>query len=440
MPPKTRYTRCGSINIAYQVVGDGPIDVVLVPGWISNIEVFWEEPSLARFMRRLAGFSRLILFDKRGTGLSDRPTDTPTLEERMEDLRAVMNAVGSTSAAVVGYSEGACMCALFAATYPEKARALVMMGGYPRRTRTADFPIGPPPEEIDAFIGAIEANWGTPFAIDIRAPSKIGNEEFRAWWARLLRMSASPAAATALTRANMDIDIREVLPTIRIPSLVIHATGDRTVPIEGSRYMAARIPGARLVEVDSEDHLPFLDGSDQILEAIEVFLTGTKPAAPSDRRLCTIMFTDIVGSTGLLVEKGDRQWQDLLARHNHSIRVGLSEFKGKEVNTTGDGFVAIFDGPARAIQCASSIVRSTQALGIDVRVGLHTGECEFRDDEISGLALHIAARISDIAPPHEVLVSRTVRDLVAGSGLQFQAFGTHALRGIPDEWQLYKVS
>src|SRR5688572_234589 len=266
MPPKTRYTRCGSINIAYQVVGDGPIDVVLVPGWISNIEVFWEEPSLARFMRRLAGFSRLILFDKRGTGLSDRPTATPTLEERMEDLRAVMDAVGSTSAAVLGYSEGACMCALFAATYPEKARALVMMGGYPRRTRAADFPVGPTREEIDAFIGAIEANWGTPFAIDIRAPSKIGNEEFRSWWARLLRMSASPAAATALTRANMDIDIREVLPTIRVPTLVIHATGDRTVPIEGSRYMAARIPGAHLVEVDSQDHLPFLEGSEEILE------------------------------------------------------------------------------------------------------------------------------------------------------------------------------
>lgn len=439
MGPQTLYTRCGSINVAYQVIGNGPIDVVLVPGWISNIDVIWEQPDFAQFLRRLASLSRLILFDKRGTGLSDRVTDTPMLEERMEDVHAVMNAVGSSRAALVGYSEGGPMCALFAATYPERTRALVMIGSFARRTRASDFPIGPSDEEREQFIDTIEENWGKPFAIDERAPSMAQDEQFRAWWARLLRLSASPAAAVALTRANMDIDAREILPSVRVPTLLLHAKGDRTIPVEHSRYMASRIPGAKLVEIDSSDHLPFLDGSSVILDEIEVFLTGAKPTAITDRVLCTIMFTDIVASTSYLARSGDRRWQEILAAHDNAVRSNLAAFRGCEVNTTGDGFVATFDGPARAVQCASAIVGSVQKLGIAVRIGLHTGECEIQDGRMSGLAFHIASRIADKAPPQGVVVSGTVKDLVAGSGLRFQDFGQHPLKGVPDEWRLFRL-
>jgi pimeloyl-ACP methyl ester carboxylesterase len=439
MAPETLYTRCGSINIAYQVVGEGPIDMVLVPGWVTNVDVFWEEPKFARFLRRLASFSRLILFDKRGTGLSDRVTDTPMLEERMEDVQAVMKAAGSTSAALMGYSEGGPMCALFAATYPEKTRALIVIGGYARRTQTADYPIGPDAAEVERFINAIEENWGRPFTIEDRAPSMAQDEQFRAWWSRFLRMSASPSAAVALTRANMEIDVRNILSSVRVPTLLLHTTGDRAVSIDHSRYMAGRIPGAKLIEIEAGDHLPFLDGSDAILDAIEVFLTGAKHVGVTDRVLCTIMFTDIVESTRLIAQRGDRQWRDLLANHDEAVRAELSAFKGREVNTTGDGFVATFDGPARAVQCASAIVDATRQLGIDVRAGVHTGECEVQASKLSGLAFHIASRVSDLAPARAVLVSRTVKDLVAGSGLRFQDFGVHSLKGVPDEWQLYRV-
>ena len=440
MTPETRYAHCGSINIAYQVIGDGPIDLVLVPGWVSNIDVLWEEPRVARFLRRLASFSRLILFDKRGTGLSDRVTDTPTLEERMEDVRAVMGAVGSSSAALAGYSEGGPMCALFAATYPENADAIIMIGSYPRRTRTVDFPYGQTEKELEAFIDEIEKNWGTPFALKERAPSVLEDQNFRQLWARFLRMSTSPAAAVALTRANMMIDIRDILPSIRTPTLLLHALGDETCTIEFSRYMATKIPGAKLLEIDSRDHLPWLEGSDEILSAIEEFLTGTRPAVASDRILCTILFTDIVGSTQLAAAKGDRLWNDLLQAHNAAVRQELTAFNGREMNTTGDGFVAIFDGPARAVQCAGAIRDAVKELGIDIRVGLHTGECEVRDENLSGLAFHIASRITDLTPSGEILVSRTIKDLVAGSGLAFESFGTHQLMGVPDEWQLYRVT
>ncbi len=440
MTPETRYTHCGAINIAYQVIGDGPRDLVLVPGWVSNIDVFWEEPRLARFLRRLASFARLILFDKRGTGLSDRVTDTPTLEDRMQDVRAVMDAVGSSSATLVGYSEGGPMCALFGATYPEKANGIVMIGSYPRRTRLDDFPFGPDRREIEDFIAAIEDKWGTPFALEERAPSVLHDENFRQWWARLLRLSTSPAAAVALTRANMQIDVRDILPSIRVPALLIHATGDQTCPVDFSRYMAEKIPGAKLVEIDSRDHLPWLEGSDEILSAIEEFVTGGKPAAKSHRKLCTILFTDIVDSTRMLAEKGDQRWGDLLEAHNAAVRQELSDFEGREMNTTGDGFVAVFDGPARAVQCADSIRDAVRRMGIDLRLGLHSGECEVQDDALSGLAFHIASRISDLAPPRQIVVSRTVKDLVAGSGLTFEDFGLHRLKGVPDEWRLYRVT
>jgi len=439
MVPETRYTKCGRINIAYQVVGDGPVDIVLVPGWVSNIDVFWEEPRVSRFLNRLASFSRLILFDKRGTGLSDRVTDTPTLEERMEDVHAVMQAAGSTSAVLIGYSEGGPMCVLFAATYPEMARGIVMIGSYPRRTRTEGFPIGPSAEDRDLFLDQIEENWGKPFALEQRAPSVLGDRQFEQWWARFLRMSTSPAAAVALTKANAEIDVRDILPAVRVPTLLLHATNDLTCPVEFSRYMAEKIPGAQLVEIDAGDHLPWLEGHEQILAEIEEFVTGSKGADISERTLCTILFTDIVGSTQMQAQLGDRRWRDLLDAHNAEIRRDLAVFKGREMNMTGDGFVAIFDGPARGVQCALAIREALPRLGVTPRLGLHCGECEIRGDELSGLAIHIASRISDLAPDGEVLVSRTVKDLVSGSGLRFADFGRHRLAGVPDAWELYRA-
>jgi class 3 adenylate cyclase len=438
--PETHYTKCGTINIAYQVLGEGPLDILLVPGWITNLDILWEEPRLSRFLLRLASFSRLILFDKRGTGLSDRVTNTPTLEERMEDVRSVMAAVGSTEAALVGWSEGGPMCALFAATYPEMTRALVMIGSYPRRFKTEDYPIGPSKEENDAFIASIEDNWGTDFALAVRAPSLLEDSSFRAWWGRYLRMSASPSAAQALTQANSEIDIRDILPSIAVPTLLLHATGDMTLDVEHSRYMVTRIPGARLIEVDSDDHLPWLKGSNAILSNIEDFLTGSNRASVSNRMLCTLLFTDIVSSTEMLERLGDEGWSDLLSQHDEAVRRELTTFSGREIKTTGDGFLATFDGPARAIQCAKAVRQAAAKLGVNVRQGLHTGECEMQGNDLSGLAVHIAARISDLAGTGEILVSRTVRDLVAGSGLTFEGFGLHELKGIEDQWQLYRVT
>lgn len=440
MIPETRYAHSGTVSIAYQVIGEGSLDLVLVPGWVSNIDIFWEEPGLARFLRRLAAFSRLILFDKRGTGLSDRVTATPTLEERMDDVRAVMEAVGSERAALVGYSEGGPMCALFAATYPERTSAIVLIGSYARRTRAEDYPHGPTEAQIRTFIDSIEDAWGTPFALEARAPSMLHDERFRQWWARLLRTSAGPAAAAALTRANMEIDIRDILPSIRVPTLILHAVGDRTLEIGHGRYLASRIPGAQLIEIDSGDHLPWLEGSDAILKNIEEFLTGASAPEDVDRILCTIMFTDIVGSTQRAAANGDRQWRDLLETHNALVRREVAAFKGREVNTTGDGFLVVFDGPARAIRCAEAVREAVRQIGLELHIGLHCGECERQGDDLSGLALNIASRISALAPPGTILVSRTVRDLVAGSGLRFSDFGSHLLEGVPDAWQVYRLA
>ena len=440
MNPETRYTNAGSVTIAYQILGSGPVDIVLVPGWVSNIDIFWEEPRVARFLRRIASYSRLILFDKRGTGMSDRVTDTPTLEERIEDVQAVMDAVGSKRATLIGYSEGGPMCALFAATHPKMVRGLVMIGSYPRRTRSEDFPFGPDEAEAQVFIDGISANWGRPYGIEARAPSLADEPAFRAWWARFLRMSASPAAAVAMTRANAEIDVRHVLPSVRAPTLLIHARHDRVMPIEFSRYMAGMIPGAKLLEYDGVDHLPWADGAETILSAIEEFATGARHEPADDRMLCTIMFTDIVGSTQRLVERGDRDWMSLIESHNSAVRRELASFTGREMNNTGDGFVAIFDGPARAIQCARAIRESTRGLGMDLRFGLHTGECRIRDGYLSGVAVHIASRVSAHAPSGHIVVSRTVKDLVAGSGLVFESIGSHRFKGVPEKWQLYQVA
>lgn len=437
MAPETSYAKSGDIHIGYQVVGDAPLDLVLVPGWISNLECFWEEPSMARFLERLASFSRLILFDKRGTGLSDRVTDSPTLEQRMDDVAAVLDAVGSKRAALLGYSEGGPMCALFAATYPERTTALVMIGSYRRRLRSPDYPWGVSPEEHDAFLETIRNEWGGPVGLGVRAPSVAHDEGFRQWWARLLRMGASPSTALSLTRMNAEIDIRHVLPVIRVPTLILHCEGDRSLDVRGSRYMAERIRGAKYVELPGVDHLPWVGSPDAILDEVEEFLTGVRRGPEPDRVLATIMFTDIVASTQRAADLGDRRWRDVLDSYYAIVRRELIRFRGREVETAGDGFLATFDGPARAIRCACAIRDAVLRLGIQVRAGLHTGECEVKSDKLSGVALHIGARVAANAGPSEVLVSSTVKDLVAGSGIRFDDRGVRVLKGLPGDWRLF---
>jgi class 3 adenylate cyclase len=437
MQPDTRYADSGGVSIAYQVLGEGPRDLVFVPGWVSNIEVYWEEPTMARFLTRLGSFSRLILFDKRGTGLSDRVTDMPSLEVRMDDVRAVMDAVGSEHAALLGTSEGGPMCALFSATYPMRASALIMHAGFPRRTRAPDYPFGPTEQEYRAWVDEMQREWGGPFGLGVRAPSLAADKRFSQWWARLLRMSASPAAATALVTMNGEIDIRHILSAIRVPTLLLHSVRDAAIDIGASRYMAERIPGARLVELSGQDHLVWLDDADAILGEIEEFLTGVRRSDEPDRVLATVLFTDIVGATEKAALLGDRHWRDLLVSHQEVVRRELARFRGREINTAGDGFFAAFDGPARGVRCARAIAEDVRSLGLEIRAGLHTGECEVIGDDMGGIVVHIGARIAAVAAPGEVLVSSTVRDLVAGSGLRFRDHGAATLKGVEGEWKLY---
>lgn len=434
-----RYTRSGDLSIAYQVVGDGPRDIVLVPGWISNIEVFWEEPSVARFFERLASFSRLILFDKRGTGLSDRFSGTPNLEERMDDVRAVMDAAGSTKATLLGYSEGGAMSMLFSATYPERVESLVACACFPRQLPTDDYPFGRTPDMQEQLYKAIKEGWGGPVGCDVRCPSKVNDERYRQWWARWLRLSATSTVAREIIRLNYDIDVRHLLGSIRVPTLLLHAVGDKSVNVGASRYMAERIPGAKLVELPGEDHMPWLSDTDRIVEEIEHFLTGARSAVEVDRVLATVMFTDIVGSTEKAVTLGDHAWRDLLQAHHAKVRAELARYRGREIDTAGDGFLATFDGPARAVRCARAISEAVKSLGIQIRAGLHTGECEMMGESIGGLAVHIGARIAGLAAAGEVMVSSTVKDLVAGSGLTFEDRGRKQLKGVPGEWATYAV-
>jgi len=442
--PQTRYAQApDGVSIAYQVLGDGPRDLVWVPGWVSHLEAAWEEPTLARFFERLASFSRLILFDKRGTGMSDRGSvsELPTLETRMSDVLAVCDAVGSDRAALLGVSEGAPMCALFAATYPGRTTAIILFGGYARRLEAPDYPIGSSLEAREAFHEEIARDWGGPVGLDIRAPSRIHDERFRANWARYLRMGASPAAVLALTRMNAEIDVRPILGSIRVPTLVVHRSGDRTIPVEAGRYLAEHIPKASLVEVPGDDHLPWIGDPDRVLGEIEEFLTGVRHQAEPDRVLATVLFTDIVGSTKRAAELGDKAWGELLHAHHAVVREQLARYGGHEMGTAGDGFLATFDGPARAARCGLAIASAVRQLGLEIRAGLHTGEVEQTPDGgIRGLAVHIGARIGALAKPGEVLASRTVKDLVVGSGLVFEDRGAATLRGVPDEWQLYTVS
>lgn len=439
MEPETKYARSGELFIAYQTLGDGPIDLVFIPGFVWHLEHGWELPEAAAMFRRLASFSRLILFDKRGTGLSDRVSarELPTLEERMDDLRAVLDAVGSERAALVGSWEGGPMSILFAATYPERTSALVLWATPVAFRRSEDYPWALPERADDAE--AFAARWGHGVFRTQLAPSREGDERFARWYGRLERLSASPGAAIALGRMNREIDVRHVLPTIRVPTLVMHRRDDRAHPVEASRYLARRIPGARYVELEGRDHLPFLGDSDAFVGEVQEFLTGARAVPEIDRVLATILFTDVVGSTERARELGDRRWRDLLEALHARVSGEVQRFRGRVVDTAGDGILATFDGPARAIRCAQAIHGLASDLSLSLRSGLHTGECELSGEKVAGIAVHTGARVAALADPGEILVSSTVKDLVAGSGITFQERGAQTLKGIPGEWRLFAV-
>ena len=437
--PEIRYAKSGDVHLAYQIVGDGPRDLVLVPGWVSHLEYEWEEPHFSRFLRRLASFSRLILLDRRGTGLSDRVAALPSLEQRMDDVRAVMDAAGSARAAIFGISEGGPMAMVFGATYPERVSALVLCATFARLTQAPDYPLGVPPEVFRAFSERMRESWGKGATVEGFAPTLAGDPQFRETWARMERSAVSPAGFQALMRIVNETDARGILSAIRVPTLVVHRSGDLIVRVNQARYLAEHIAGARFVEIPGTDHFPWV-GDDAMVDEVEEFLTGARHAAETDRVLATILFSDIVASTEHAARIGDRRWGEVLEGYLSLVRRQLVQFRGREVDTTGDGMLASFDGPARAIRCASAIRAGVRSLGIEVRAGLHTGECAIIGDKVGGIAVHIGARVAAAARPGEVLVSATVKDLVAGSGIDFEPRGVHALKGVPGEWSLYAVS
>ena len=439
MDVDVHYARSGDLRIAYATFGDGPVDFVFVPGWVSHLESWWEADAPARFFRRIASFSRLIMFDKRGTGLSDHFTGVPTLEERSDDVRAVMEAVGSTAAFLCGLSEGGPMSVLFSAAYPDRTRGLILIGSNVRIVKSPDWPYGKTPEEWQEFREGIE-DWGQGGLINLFLPSFAGDERAKRYFSRWQRMSASPSTALALFDANTQIDIRHILPQVQVPTLVIHRTDEPVVSVGNARYAAEHIPGARLLEQPGEDHLPWLGDADGMLDAIEEFVTGSRHHVDEDRILATVLFTDIVDSTRLAAEAGDRRWRELLDAHDEISAREVERFRGRRVKTTGDGMLAVFDGPARGVRCAEAVLDGLAELRVEIRAGLHVGECELRDDDVGGLAVHIGARVAGLAKPSEILVSRTVRDLVAGSGLRFDERGEHELKGVPDRWSLYAVA
>ena len=434
---RTRYAKNGDIHIAYQVHGNGPIDLVLCGGSSTHLEVLWEDPGYRRHCEQLASFTRLICFDKRGMGLSDR-VRVGTLEERMEDVRAVMDAAGSKQAALLGASEGGPLSMLFAATYPERTRALVLCGAEVCERRSEDWPWGEAtPAEFEASMRGLPEHWGAGRGIDWVAPS-IANDATRAWWGKLQTHSMTPGDAQAFMRIAFNIDVRHVAPAIHVPTLIIHRDQDRVCHVENARWLARNISGARYVELQGVDHASFA-GKDDIVPEIQEFLTGSREAVEPNRVLATVLFTDLVGSTELIRERGDLAWRDLVERHNTAVRLELGRFRGTEIDTAGDGFFATFDGPARAIRCAVAIVNALTGLGLKVRAGLHTGECEFMNGRPTGIAVHTGARIAATAGAGEVVVSSTVRDLVAGSGLELVERGVHQLKGIDEPWRLFAV-
>lgn len=437
--PDTKFTQSGEVSIAYQELGGGPLDLVVVPGFVSHLEQAWEDPSYSRFLLQLASFSRLILFDKRGTGFSDRISGIPTLEERMDDVRAVMDAVGSERAALFGISEGGPMSVLFTATYPERASALVLYGSIARGAWAPDYPWGTKEEKMEGWLEGWRKEWGGPYSIGMWAPSMAEDETFRQWWAKYLRLSASPSAVINVFRMNIAIDVRDILPAIRVPTLVLHRTGDQPVGIEQGRYLAEHIPDAKFVELSGDDHLWWVGDSEAIVNEIQVFLTGEQPPVEIDRVLATVLFTDIVDSTKRAAEIGDSKWKDVLDTHNAVMLREIDRFRGRAIRSTGDGYLAVFDGPGRAIRCGSAVRGELGQRGIEIRTGVHTGEIDLMGDDVGGIAVNIAARVLGEAADNEVWVSRTVKDLVVGSGFNFSERGTYSLKGVPGEWSLYSV-
>jgi pimeloyl-ACP methyl ester carboxylesterase len=437
--PTTRYAKNGDVHLAYQILGEGATDLVYLPGIFTHLEHQWEEPSFARFLRRLASFSRLILMDPRGIGLSDQAPELPLMEEQMDDVRAVLDAAGSSRAILLGVSQGGPMAILFAATHPERTAGLILYGSYPTPVRDEDYPWGRTVAWQDEWARQIDEQWGTGRFLPQMAPTMAGDERFRTWWARMERLAAGPGNALAYVRRQMGTDVRAALPAIRVPTLVLQRQDDSFRDAGNGRYLASRIPGARLVELAGVDHLPYVGDADEVLGAIEEFVTGARGEPPGDRVLATLLFTDIVDSTKVAAELGDAKWREVLERHHAAIRRELDRFRGREIDTAGDGFFAMFDGPARAVRCAMAARDAVRELGVEVRAGLHTGEVELSGSKASGLAVHIGARIGALAGAGEVLVSGTVKDLVVGSGIEFEPRGEHELKGVPGSWPLFAV-
>jgi class 3 adenylate cyclase len=428
--PVTRYAKSGGVHIAYQVFGGGSIDLVFAPGFISHIENYWDHPELARWLLRLGSFARVVIFDKRGTGLSDPVPEIPSLEQRMDDVRAVMDAVEIESAALLGISEGGALAALFAATYPERCQRLVLYGAFARWPITTD--------AIEPYLKYADRDWGTGRSLPIWAPSRRDDSSLQQWWGRFERLGASPSAAMAVLQMASQIDITEILSSVHVPTLIIHCTEDTLINVECGRFLAQHIPGARLIELPGEDHLFFVH--ERIGDCIQEFLTGSVAIAESRRVLATVLFTDIVDSTARAEAIGDQRWHNVLDAHHTTVRRELARYRGNEIRSLGDGFLATFDGPARAVRCACAISEAVRLLDIQVRCGLHTGEVETAGDDVQGIAVHIASRVCALAEAGEILVSRTVKDLVAGSGLHFKQRGKHSLKGLQEPMELYGAS
>jgi pimeloyl-ACP methyl ester carboxylesterase len=435
--PIVKYAKSGDVNIAYQVVGEGPFDLVFVPGFTSHLDLNWEPP-LVHTIKRVSSFCRLILFDKRGTGLSDPVDDPPPLEVRMDDVRGVMDAAGSDRAAILGFSEGGAMAMLFAATYPERTRALVLWGAMARTTYADDYTFAPPLEAyLESAVELLLPNWGGGVFSEIYTPSIAGTAGELAEAARQERLGASPGALVKIVTMYMDVDVRHVVGAIKVPTLVMHARGDRVVNVRHGRWLAEHISGAKYLEMPGIDHSVFSTNPDPVIDEIEEFLTGARPVVEPDRVLATVMFTDIVASTEKAAELGDQKWRELLEDHQRIVRTAFDQHRGREVKTIGDGFLATFDGPARAVRCGQAIVERVRSLGLETRVGLHSGEVEVMGSDVGGIAVHIASRVGSIAGPGEVLVSETVKGITAGSGIVFEDRGEHELKGVPDTWRLF---
>jgi class 3 adenylate cyclase len=447
VPPKTRYARSGEVSIAYQVTGAGSFDLVYVPATSHHVELNWESPPVARFLERLGSLGRLIVFDKRGTGMSDRVAGSPTLEARMDDIRAVMDAADSERAVLFGAADGGQLCLLFAATYPERTRALVLWHTPPSFSRSAELPFLRSRGEQEQFHEELGRLWGEPGFVEriIRRTNPDASDEEVSGFARVSRLSVSPGAVAQYNRMNLDVDVSEVLPAVRVPTLIFHRPDAPTIDDRVAAHMASRIPNARVVELPGRNAAPPLDDQEPLFAELERFLSVVPEgeageSSEAERVLATVLFTDIVDATAAAAELGDQRWRELLTAHHDRIRTELARYRGREVDTAGDGFFATFDGPARAIRCACAASDAIRELGVDIRAGLHTGECELVHGKVGGLAVHIGARVAGKAEPGEVLVSSTVKDLVAGSGIEFNDRGTHELKGVPSKWHLYSIA